>query len=357
VFDTPTLGVTGHGPEGYRTVFGAHVDEEYVIRHGRDVITDRAHNGLLDTTLTGGFLAGVGMVLLQAGLLVTSLQRMRSREPIDVGLSAALIGYLTQQFFLFPLSELDPVLWIFAGLLIARRPQRVEYRPPLFASISGARQGIMLGAGFLAAVGAVAGLSDVAADHAIEDAVAALDGAEPDAPKALKLADEARSRRPDSIRYDFIAARAASLPGALEGFKVSLERLEAGLKTSPTDPMFLEEQALVLLEIARRTSDPADLSLALDVLGLLDASDPNNPRTELAHGFALALDGRTTSGLAELKHAAALDADLGEALLKVAIIHFENGDLESGTAALERMEDLDPSNARAISLRREFPFE
>jgi len=89
------------------------------------------------------------------------------------------------------------------------------------------------------------------------------------------------------------------LPGTLEGFEVSLERLEAGLKTSPTDPMFLEEQALVLLEIARRTSDPADLSLALDALELLDASDPNNPRTELAHGIALALDGRATSGISE----------------------------------------------------------
>ena len=358
VFDTPTFGLTGHGPEGYRTVFGAHVDEGYVIRHGRDVITDRAHNGLLDTTLTGGFLAGVGMVLLQAGLLITSLQRMRSADAIDVGLSAAIIGYLTQQFFLFPLSELDPVLWVFSGLLIGRRPQRVEYRPPLFASVSGARQVMMLGAGFLAAVSAVAGLSDVAADHAIDDAVAALDSEDPDAAeRALQLADEARSRRPDSIRYDFIAARAASIAGTVEGFEESLERLEAGLETSPTDPAFLEERALVLLEIARRTSDPADLSLALDALELLDASDPNNPSTEMAHGIALALDGRATSGISELEHAAVLDPESIEAVLNVAIIHFENGDLESGRTALERVEALAPSNARAIGLRQEFLSE
>ena len=112
-----------------------------------------------------------------------------------------------------------------------------------------------------------------------------------------------------------------------------------------------------LLEIARRTSDDADLSLALDALGELDRSDPNNPRTELAHGIALALDGRTTSGVAELEHAASLEPDSIEALLNLAIIHFENGDLDSGREALERVEDLAPANARATSLRQEFLSE
>lgn len=349
LFESPSSAAWGYGPEGYRTVFGAHVNEEYVIQHGRDVITDRAHSSLLDTSLSGGLIAGVGLALLQFGLLVTAVQRLRADDPVDVALGAAVLGYLIQQFFLFPLAELDPVLWIFAGLLVARRPQRTAHRPPLFSSVSGAKQVVMLAAGFLAAVSAVAGLSDIAADRAVTDVIDAEDEVE-----ALAAADRARSRRPDSIRYDFIAARTAASDGTVDGFRAALTRLDAGLTTSPRDPAFLAERGIVLLEIARRDQSEESLDAALEALGNLDSTDPNNPATELTHGIALALAGMSEDAIGELEHAALLDPVAVEPHLNLAIIYFELNDRAAGERSLDEADRVAPTNAQALALRREF---
>lgn len=352
---SPTFGVLGYGPEGYRTVFGEYVDEEYVIEHGRDVITDRAHSGLLDTSLAGGLLAGLGMALLQLGLAVTSVQRLRSDDPSDIALGVAVFAYLVQQLFLFPLAELDPVLWILAGILVARRPQRRVQRPPLFTSVSGGKRSAMLAAGFVAAVSAIAGLSDIAADHAVVDVERIqLEGLE--SQSAVDAADSARSRRPDSIRYDFIAGRAAQ-DGSLGGFEQALERLDDGLSISPNDPALLAERGIVLLEIARRSDDSRTLQNALTALEALDETDPNNPATELTHGIALALDGQSEESISELEHAAFLDPGATEPWLNLAVVHFDAGNTVAATHALDRVDELAPSNAQAQALRREFLSE
>jgi len=140
-------GIVGYGPETYRTVFGEYVDEQYVIDYGRDTFTDRAHNGPLDTALAGGLLAGLGLLLLHVGLTVECLRAMR-RSPTDVALAGATLAYMVQQLFLFPLSELDPVLYILAGLLVGRsgsaRPTR---RRPVLFGVPRSRQLAMLAAG------------------------------------------------------------------------------------------------------------------------------------------------------------------------------------------------------------------
>ncbi len=350
--DTATFGVTGHGPEGYRTVFGRHVDEQYVIDYGREVITDRAHNGILDVTLTGGFAASIGLLLLQLGLGVTAIQRMRADEVFDRALSVGILAYGVQQLFLFPLAELDPVLWIFAGLLLARRPRRTTYPPPLFRTVSGSKQVVMATAGILAAISAIAGLSDVAADHAVKNAIDATEASE-----SLEHADAARERRPDSIRYDFIAARVATEPGTLDAFSAALERLDHGLELSPNDPAFLAERSSVLLEIARRTDVAGDLALALDAFDALDVLDPNNPAVQSDHGIALALDGRSDAAIEKLNRAILLDPDAIEPLLNRAIVELEAGRLDDGRETLAILEELAPSNATVESLRREFLSE
>ena len=273
--DTPTFGLTGHGPEGYRTVVGRHVGEAYVVEHGRDVVTDRAHNVLLDTALQGGIIAGVGMALLIAGLGVTALQRIRTDDPLDVALSAAVLGYLVQQFARFPLAELDPVLWVFAGVLVARRPHRQSYPPPLFRQVSGSTQMVMLAAGLVAAISAVAGLSDVAADHAVASATEALASNDPEL--ALELADTARSRRPDSIRYDLFAARVAQIYGmtlALDGqIDEAISQLTRATQLAPTMVEPLLNLATVQLEDGRLDEGRTSLD-AVDVLA------PSNARSQ-----------------------------------------------------------------------------
>jgi len=352
VIDTPTFGITGHGPEGYRIVFGQHVDREYVIDHGRTVITDRAHSGLLDVALSGGLLAGGGMVLLYAGLATTALQRLRASDPTDVALGAAVLAFLLQQLVLFPLAELDPVLWILAGLLVARRPLRDQYRPPLFRHVSGARRAAMLGAGLLAALSAIAGLSDVAADHSVANAV---DATEPE--RALELADTARSRRPDSIRYDFIAARIAARPGTLNGLEAALERLDDGLSVSPQDPALRIERGGVLLEIARLTDTEDDLEIAQADLDALMIDEPRHPQVLMHLGIARALAGDDGGAIEVLERSADLDPTNVEPLINLAVVLLEGGDLDRGSDVLDQIEALAPSNSNAQGLRREFLSE
>ncbi len=119
IADHPGLGV---GPEGYRVVFPQEVDAAYVHKYGVAVYPDRAHNGILDVTLAGGIVAG----LLYLALFVLALRHawlaLARRDPLDIALGAAVIGYIVQQQFLFPLAELEPIFWVLVGVLVARTP-------------------------------------------------------------------------------------------------------------------------------------------------------------------------------------------------------------------------------------------
>ena len=106
----------GYGPEGYRIVWAGALDAAYVERHGRDVLADRAHSGPLDVALAGGLPTLLAYAVLVA-LAVRAAWRSRRGEPWLAGCAAGVVGYLAQQLFLFPLLELDPLLWMLVGLL------------------------------------------------------------------------------------------------------------------------------------------------------------------------------------------------------------------------------------------------
>ncbi len=112
----PVLGV---GPEGYRVVFPQVVSAGYVRRNGTAVIPDRAHNGVLDVAADGGVVAGLLYAALLALLSVSRGASLRSRDVRNVALACAVIAYVVQQQFLFPLSEVDPLFWVVAGMLVA----------------------------------------------------------------------------------------------------------------------------------------------------------------------------------------------------------------------------------------------
>ena len=79
---------------------------------------------MLDVTLAGGVLAGLLYVALLACALRHAWRALSRRDPLDVALGAAVIAYVVQQQFLFPLAELDPILWVLVGMLVARTPGR-----------------------------------------------------------------------------------------------------------------------------------------------------------------------------------------------------------------------------------------
>ena len=61
IAERPLLGA---GPEGYRTVVAEVVTPEYERTYGRDVVPDRAHDGVLDVAVTGGVPAAIAYLVL-----------------------------------------------------------------------------------------------------------------------------------------------------------------------------------------------------------------------------------------------------------------------------------------------------
>ncbi len=261
IADHPVFGV---GPEGYRTMVPRYVDAAYVRDYGVDVIPDRAHNGVLDVMAIGGVPAGLAYLGLLVLVVVRAVSAIRRRDPVEVALGAALIAYATQQLFLFPLQELDPVFWVLAGLLFARDPAltRVGVRVP--------RVGVVVVVVATAAAG-VMGLREVGADRALARAA--------DAPGATGLAeaDHATRLRPDSIRTWFVAARVAARGDALTDVDVAIDRSGRGLERSPSDPALRKEYARLLAARAQRSGLPADVDRARRVIDAYLVDAPNDP--------------------------------------------------------------------------------
>ena len=269
--------VDGLGPEGYRVVFPQEVDAAYVRSYGVAVFPDRAHNGILDVTLDGGVLAG----LLYAALLAYALRHawiaLRTRDPVGVALGAAVLAYIVQQQLLFPLAELDPLLWVLVGMLVARTPTR-------------ARTGTLRARWLVAPVaiatffGAVYGAREVLADRALERAATASD------PRlARREADDATRLRPDSIRTWYVAARIAQRGDALTDVDAALDRVAHGLDRSPRDPALRVLYGELLVERATRSRLSDDIATARRELARLTAGAPHDPRLRNALVSALSL--------------------------------------------------------------------
>jgi len=177
---------------------------------------------------------------------------------------------------------------------------------------------------------------------------------ETDRISALAHADAARDLRPDSIRYDLIAARIAREPASIDALEAALQRLDDGLANAPNDPALLIERAGILLDVALVTGTPDDLLAALRALESRSRSDPNHPLTQRWYGIALALAGKTEEATAALKHAVLLEPGSVEPLINLAVVQLEAGDLEAGRATLDRGQEVAPTNATIDSLRREF---
>lgn len=298
----------GYGPEGYRTVFGRHVDEAYVTQWGRDVITDRAHSGPVDVSLAFGIPGG----LMYGALLVFVLLacwRSRNSGPLMFGLVVGLSAYIVQGLFLFPLAEIEPLFWLMAGILIgaleATQQQPTEQQK-MSARPNAVWQGLAFGAAALSALaGGLDYVAGIQTQRALEQAGAAT------SPETLAVAQDtianAQTLRPDSVRYVFVASRIASNGGQRSE---ALAIIEEGLVQNPADPALLDEQASLLLALAREASGPdrAELLANTDAaaLSLLDR-DPNNPKNLERLGITRALRGEFASAVSFLEQAQKLD--------------------------------------------------
>ncbi|MGB8859716.1 MAG: O-antigen ligase family protein, partial [Ilumatobacteraceae bacterium] len=257
--------LTGAGPEGYRVVFRDGVDAEYEREHGRAVQPDRAHNGLLDVALAGGVPAALlyGTFVVVAAVEVRRRTRGRALSAPLLGVLAGIGAYLTQQQLLFPLAEIEPVLFLLAGGVVC------SGRPPWPASRAASRAVATLAAA-VAAGGLWWGIRDVAAWHSAHDATVA--AAQGDALAAHARAADALRWRSDEVWLHLLSARTAPSPSA------ALAAVDDALALSPGDPIALQRRQELLVNL-----DPA---AAFEELHDLVAADPHNAALQLLYGTA-----------------------------------------------------------------------
>ena len=282
-----TLGhhpLLGAGPEGYRIVFHDGVNADYERDHGRAVQPDRAHNGFLDLALAGGILAA----LLYGGFIAACVLEVRRRTrgttttPALLGALAAIVAYLLQQQFLFPLAELEPVLFLLAGGVVC------SGAPTVRATRSVGRTA----AAATAVVAAAAlwwGITDIAARTDATSASKAIAAGKP--ADAYRGALDALAWRDDEVWLHLFAARTAPTP------ELALAHVDDALALSPGDPIALRNRQELLV-----TLDPAT---AFEELHALLADDPYNAGLQQLYGTAAVRTGDEV--IAEQAWLAALD--------------------------------------------------
>jgi O-antigen ligase len=340
---------TGTGFEGYRVVFGEHVDAGYERSYGREAVPDRAHNGALDVGITTG-VPGMALYLGAAGFLaMRSWRGLRSARPWLVGLSAGVVAYVVQQQFLFPIAEVDLALWALAGVVVAATQTEsamVRVRVP--------RATWTLGVA-LAAAALAAGTFDVIADRETKTALeaAAADRLE----AAVPAAESAVAARPDSIRYRLVAASVAAGPATPQAFTSALGHLERALDISPGDPILRREHAAMTLAYARAGGEPQTVAAAVTAWERLTADDPNNARNHLELGVAYALDGQVLRAESEWLVAADLAPRRAAPWMNLAVLYLELGRDEDAGFAADRVAEIDPAHPGLSELRNRLAFQ
>ncbi|MDP3984390.1 MAG: O-antigen ligase family protein, partial [Acidimicrobiia bacterium] len=277
--------ITGVGPEGYRVAFPSNVDAEYERRYTRQVAPDRAHNGALDTALTLGVPGLIAYLAAAVWILKRAIRAVRSGDVAIAAIAGGVVGYLVQQQFLFPLAEIDPLFWVFVGVLVAS----TNGDEASTISVHKGSRGCFIAGLSLSGLALVAGSLDIAADRRVSSAYRSIETGLWS--EALAAADQAHALRPDSIRYWFVAADIASRRGDLIGIDAALDRIEGAVKVSPDDPILRTTRARLLLERAQLTEEFADLTTANNAYAKLIAADPYNAQNHLLWGVTLVLAG------------------------------------------------------------------
>jgi O-antigen ligase len=267
IVDHPVLGV---GPEGYRVAFAAHVDADYEREHGRDQQPDRAHSGPLDVLLAGGVLALLGWLSVLAVVGRAVVRALRTGAPWLVGLAAALLAHVVTQLLFFPIVELEPVVWLVAGVVLVAA-DRGRAAPAIRSSVGRLRAAAVAAVAVLALVEGVTG---IVADHRADDAAEALERG--DGRAAASAAASAVDLRPDQLRLHLLAAQAYVT--AQRGVVAGLAEVDDALALSPGDPIARRMKAQLLVDRAAATTVPAHLDAAAEYLDALLEDDPNNSR-------------------------------------------------------------------------------
>jgi O-antigen ligase len=344
VVDHPVLGV---GPEGYRIAFADGVDDAYEREHGRDPLPDRAHAAPLDIALAGGVPALLAWLTFLGFAARHVWRALRGERAWLAGLAAGLLAYQVGQMLLFPIGEIEPVVWLLAGIVISatarpsERLERVASRTVAGALVA------------FATIALVAGGLDVAADRSARKAVDAL--ASGATARAYDAAKDASARRPDEVRLHLLEAQAAIEDQ--RGSLVALEAVSRALDRSHDDPVARLERATLLVARAQATLVPDHIDHARGEVDNMVRHDPHNAELLLLAGQAARLDGDVPAAIDAWTRAEQLAPRRAAPAASLALLHLEQGQDEDAQAAAERALAIDPDDDAALEVLRRLEAE
>ncbi|GEM01306.1 putative inorganic carbon (hco3(-)) transporter [Halolactibacillus halophilus] len=107
---------TGFGLENLQLAFVSQYKDDMLVRFGRVMFVDKAHNEYLHIAVT----AGIPALVIYLSFLVQIARKYSTRlaeSDVYLALSASLIGYLTQAFFNISVVSVAFIFWAFLGLM------------------------------------------------------------------------------------------------------------------------------------------------------------------------------------------------------------------------------------------------
>jgi O-antigen ligase len=340
IADHPLLGV---GPEGYRIAFADGVDDEYEREHGRDPLPDRAHSAPLDVALAGGVVALGAWAALLAFAGRHAWRAVRAGDAWVAGLATGIVAYQLGALLLFPIGELEPVVWMLTGVVVAATATRAERSERAAATVVAPALGVV------AAIALGAGVLDVTADRAARDAVDAL--AIGDTGRAVDAAADATARRPDEVRLHLLESRA--LVADEQGTLRALQPVSRALDRSPDDPVARLTEASLLVDRARATLVPDHVARARDAVDALLRTDPHRAAHWLLAGTVARLEGDERAAEDAWRRAEDLAPHDAAAPSALAVLYLGQGREADAAGAATRALEADPDDPTARAIRQE----
>jgi Flp pilus assembly protein TadD len=113
----PDVWLLGTGPDQQQRVLPRHLDESFERRFNDVVVTDRAHNELIDLFLSVGLVGSLPLVAWWALIGRTLLKRRA--DPMTVALGCGLLAYVVHMMFNFSVPQVGLVALLIAGVAVA----------------------------------------------------------------------------------------------------------------------------------------------------------------------------------------------------------------------------------------------
>lgn len=371
----------GYGGDTLDLHFASVYPPQLVYYQGRGVVVDRAHNWLLDWSLSYGVVAtlllcGLIFLVLRQGWRHLADAEWACPNPWLAGCMAAICAQLVGNLFLFEVAATGLLFWLLLAIVTAATTQSVP-RPATFALPAWGRP-VVIVIGFVLLVWAVwqSNLRPLLADaHSWRGTQAIGRG---DAKTALAEYSAAVANQPHRAEYRVAQAVAAAQVGQLPEAEAALKK---AISLRPTDPVLYTQ----LAALYGREADSAPQRLAVayaayeQAIGLAPTigltfrqyADLALRNGDWAGALALAqraveldaTDGRAFGilGWAEMEagHLAAAQAAFIQAVkwqpdsadyhLGLALTYFQQDNLEGARQALQRSLLLDPTYEPALT--------